>query len=104
VAAEPTHTVFTVRTAPHEQSAQRAAWRVKHAAETITLVWAWFTCDILRTPIQAPDGTFEIHAPSRSTLDFLRELITEHEGMIIVAEDEAPGEGLIAAVSEGTTP
>ena len=93
----PTHAVFTVRVADHEQGADRTAWRIRHATETFSLVFAWFTRDGSGSPVQADDGTFEVHAPSRTTLDTLRQMF-EHEALTIVTEDEVPGVGLLVAV------
>ncbi|MEU4410721.1 hypothetical protein AB0F88_39975 [Streptosporangium sp. NPDC023963] len=91
----PTHKVFTVAVAAHEADAPE--WRVRHAADTIAVVYAYFTSDADGTPIRAADGTFEVHAPSRTTLDTLRQMLVDHEGFTIVSEDEAPGHGVLAA-------
>jgi hypothetical protein len=88
------HARFTVRTASHEQDPARTAWRIQHAAGTIGVVAAYFTRDEAGEPVQADNGTFEIHAPSRTTLGTLRQMITEHEGLTLVTEDEAPGHGI----------
>jgi hypothetical protein len=96
VADTATHVTFTVRVAEHEQGdPERTAWRVRHAAGTFAIVGAWFATGEDGKPDQDAGGTFEIHAPSRTTLDTLRQMITDHEGMIIVSEDEAPGLGII---------
>jgi hypothetical protein len=91
-----THRRLVVRVADHE--AADPAWRVQHADETIsTTVLAYFERRSDGTPVQNPDGTFTVHAPSRDTLDTLRGILTGHEGMTIVSEDEAPGNGVITA-------
>lgn len=89
-----THTVLTVSVADHE--ANDPQWRVQHAAETIGIVAAYFTSGPDGTPVQADDGTFEVHAPSRTTLGTLRDMLEQHEGMTIVSEQEAPGTGVLA--------
>lgn len=90
-----THTMFTVLVADHE--ADDPSWRVRHAAETIKLAGAYFTSGADGTPVQADDGTFEVHAPLRSTLNTLRGMLTDHEGFVIVSESEVPGNGIIVA-------
>lgn len=93
-----THKVLTVAVAPHE--AGDPGWRVRHANETIqTVVLAYFAADSKGEPIQAEDGTFEVHAVSWDTLDTLRTILTDHEGLRIVSEREAPGTGVIIAKS-----
>lgn len=95
-----THRRFRVRVADHEAGdPDRTTWRVEHAAETISLVLAYFTRDAGGRPVQAADGTFEVHATSRTTLGTLRSMLTDHEALTIVAEDDAPGTGIIATVN-----
>lgn len=94
----PTHKRFVVRVADHE--AADPSWRVRHAAETIGIVYAYFTSDASSTPIRSQDGTFEVHAPSRSTLDTLRQMLVDHEGLTIISEDEVPGNGIIIERTE----
>ena len=90
-----THTVFTVRVADHEQEPEREAWRIRHAAGTFAVVCAWFATSADGQPDRDSEGTFEVHAPSRTTLSTLRQMITDREGMTILSEDEAPGLGII---------
>lgn len=92
-----THRRLSVRVADHESgSASRTLWRIQHADDTIsTVVLAYFERDADGTFAQDPDGTFIVHAPSGGTLDTLREILTQHEGMTIVSEDDAPGNGII---------
>lgn len=93
-----THTQFTVRLADHEAGDPNlTARRVRHAAETFEVVYAYFKFDAERRPIQAADGTFEVHAPSWTTLDTLRQMF-DHEGLTVVREDEVPGNGIVVAV------
>lgn len=87
------HMVFTVQVAPHET--ENPAWRIGHAGETISLVYAYFMTDASGEPVRSNDGTFEVHAPSWSTLDTLRQMLEEHEGLTIVGEREEPGNGLV---------
>ena len=90
----PTHIVLTVQVAKHERA--NPTWRVQHAAETIGIIYAYFTSDPDGTPVQAADGTFEVHAPSKTTLSTLREMLEQHEGLTIVREQQAPGNGILA--------
>ncbi len=84
--ADPSHAVFTLAVAPHEQASPY--WRLRHAAETFSVVCAWFEEG-------APSaGPYRLHAPSRTTLDTLRTMITEHEGMVIVSETNEAGLGI----------
>lgn len=89
-----THVRLIVKVAAHEAS--DPTWRVSHAAETISIVLAYFEHQD-GTPIQGADGTFAVHAPSRTTLGTLRQMLVDHEGLTIVREDEVPGNGLIVA-------
>uniref|UniRef100_UPI003F4948D2 hypothetical protein n=1 Tax=Streptosporangium sp. CA-235898 TaxID=3240073 RepID=UPI003F4948D2 len=95
MSALPTHRVATVAVAEHEIA--DPTWRVRHPAETIGIVHAYFTSDATGAPLRAADGTYEVHAPSRSTLDTLRQMLVQHEGLTIVSEMEAPGHGILAA-------
>jgi hypothetical protein len=77
---------FAVRLADHEAgNPTRTSWRLGHAAETYAVVLAFFTTDADQRPVRAEDGTFEVNAPSVSTLDTLR-LMFDHEGMTVVRE------------------
>jgi hypothetical protein len=82
-----THAVFTLAVAPHEREPDRAAWRVRHAAETFAIVRAWFD-------EASESGNYRLHATSRDTLDMLRQMIIEHEGMTIVSETIEDGDGI----------
>jgi hypothetical protein len=65
---------------------QRLDWRLRHADETIQVAGAFFTGgpgDI--QPL--PDGTYEVRAPSPGSVGIVREMLTDHEGLIIVRED-----------------
>lgn len=96
--------MFTVRVADHETEPARTSWRIKHAADTISIVHAYFGCDLDGRPIQADDGSFEVHWPgprASSVIDTLRAMLG-HEGLIIVREEDAPGNGLIVAVDRAT--
>lgn len=92
-----THPRLRVKVAEHEAGDPAAtAWRIRHANETIQAVTlAYFGPGGGADPAQADDGTFEVHAVSRDTLPTLRQILTEHEGLTIVAEDEAPGDGIV---------
>ncbi|MFG1857556.1 hypothetical protein ACGFJT_37380 [Actinomadura geliboluensis] len=94
-----THPLLRVRVAPHE--ADDPAWRIRHAGETIAIVLAYFETDQNGSPVQADDGTFAVHATSRTTLDTLRQMLTDHEGLTIVTEEQAPGNGIIVAREHG---
>jgi len=95
----PAHAVFAVRVA--DQDADRTAWRIRHAAETFSLVSAYFTRDDSGTPVQADDGTFEVHAPSRAALDTLRWMF-DCEELTVITESEAPGPGILATQEQQT--
>ena len=82
------HTVFTVRLAAHETDPERAAWRLRHAGETFSLIYAW----LAEAP--NPDGTYDIHAPSRETLATARQMIG-HEGMELISERQGEGCGIL---------
>lgn len=99
----PTHKVFTVRPPEHEASdPARSRWRAIHAHQTVEVVGAWFDHDNTTGYIaQAADGSFLVHAPLTSTLATVRQMLTEHEGMVIVAESEAPGLGILPLRSTG---
>lgn len=88
-----THPRFTVRVAAHE--ANDPTWRIQHASETIEIVAAYFRRDDNGVPIRNADGTFEVHAPSRTTLPTLRQMLTDHEGLTIIGEGRAPGNGIL---------
>jgi hypothetical protein len=92
--SDPTHRRFVVRvTHPHEQAPADRLWRVNHADETLrTVTLAYFTRGEGGQPA-CDGGKYEVHAPSRDTLDTTREILTKHEGLTIVSEDEAPGTG-----------
>lgn len=66
---------------------QDAAWRVKHADETVNVAGGVF----LGGPGSirpAPDGTYEVRALADSTVDIVRQMLTDHEGLIIEREAE----------------
>jgi hypothetical protein len=88
-----THMKLTVEVSPHERD--DAMWRIKRASETIIVAGAYFVRYTDETPVQQNDGTFEIHAPYWSTLDTLR-LMLACDGLTIVREEEAPGDGLVS--------
>jgi hypothetical protein len=80
---------------PEVHEAADPEWRVRRAAERIGIVRAYFNSNAAGTPIRAAGGTFEVHAPSRTTLDALRQMLVQHEGLTIVSEGEAPGLGIL---------
>jgi len=83
------HTVFTVRLAADETDPERVAWRLRHAAGTFSLICAW----LAEAP--NPDGTYDVHAPSRETLATARQMIG-HEGMELISECQGKGYGVFA--------
>jgi hypothetical protein len=96
-----THRVFFVRVAEHEAGdPARTAWRARHADATVAVAGAYFLGDIDGEPDQAPDGTFEVHAVASSLIGTVREMLTGHEGMTIVSEEDAPGNGLLRVASK----
>lgn len=91
------HAVFTVRPAPHEQDRDRSAWRARHAAETVGFLYAWFETAGTSAPLVTSAGTYRVHVPAPGTVDRVREMLADHEGMTIVSEASEPGAGLIEA-------
>lgn len=93
----PSHTVLTVRPADHEAGdPAREAWRAKHADETLSTAGAYFEVyEDDRTPARSPDGTYRVHVVAPSNLGIARRMLTEHEGMTIVSEDQEPGLGIL---------
>jgi len=93
-----THMCFTVKVAPHERTPEETAWRIRHAAETLGIVGAYFRYED-GVPFQAEDGTFELHAPSSRTLYAIPQML-EHEGLEIVEQEEVPGTGIITVAPQ----
>ena len=90
-----THTVFTVRLAAHETDPDRVAWRLRHAGETFSLICAW----LAEAP--NPDGTYDIHAPSRETLTTARQMIG-HEEMELISERQGESYGVLQRAVSGS--
>ena len=93
------HTVLLVKCANNnELDDDERAWRAKHAVETIGIAMAWFDYgpngNDPTTPLQLPDGTFKVHAPSANTLSYLKERLLPHEGFIIIEETQEDGDGV----------
>jgi hypothetical protein len=76
-------TTFYVRV-PEDQ---RLEWRLKHADETVQVAGGIFVGGPNDIQPQ-PDGTYEVRALASSLTGTVRQMLTEHEGLIILREVE----------------
>jgi hypothetical protein len=63
---------------------------MRHADETVQVVGAFFKAPH-GEPVPEPDGTYEVRAPAPSSVPLVRQMLTEHEGLIIVREEPLSG-------------
>jgi hypothetical protein len=78
---------------PGPADAANPAWRIRHADETVHAMGAFFIAPH-GEPVPGADGTYEVRAPAPSSLDMVRQMLTEHEGLIIAREAPLTGNPL----------
>ena len=74
----------------HPEDGADEAWRMRHADETVNVMSAFFKAPH-GEPVQEPDGTYEVRAPAPSSVSIVRQMLTEHEGLVIVREEPLTG-------------
>lgn len=89
-------TFFYVRVP--EEMAHDTDWRLRHADETVQVAGAHFTQappapgSSERRYLTVEDGCYEVRALSRSNTEFVRQMLTQHEGLIIDREGQHPAD------------
>jgi hypothetical protein len=78
---------------PGPADAANPAWRIRHADETVHAMSAFFIAPH-GEPVPGADGTYEVRAPAPSSVDMVRQMLTEHEGLIIAREAPLTGNPL----------
>ena len=74
----------------HPEDGADEAWRMRHADGTVNVMSAFFKAPH-GAPVQEPDGTYEVRAPAPSSVSIVRQMLTEHEGLVIVREEPLTG-------------
>ena len=91
------HTVLVVRIENDAELPEATRdWCIRHAAETLGIVKAWFDYGPSNPTValRSEEGTYKVHAPSATTLETLKTQLLPHEGLVIVSEEMEDGVGI----------